>query len=105
MNWLSPRVYNPAVATRYTADVARSYERGEAVYVLLTPTYRSIAVIGSGSGRAVSPRIAGRARRIVARMFGEQRRASRPMAAKKGTGPTGRARRGSRPVIKKRRSA
>jgi hypothetical protein len=98
VNWLSPRVYTPTVAIKFMATIAQGYQRGEAVFVLLTPTYRSIAVLGSGSGRPPGPAIRVRARRLVAKAFTENRRSVRAANAKA---------RGSRPRVmpkKQRRS-
>lgn len=78
VNWLSPRVYTPTVATKFMATVAQGYVRGEAVFV---PTYRSIAVLGSGSGRPPGPAIRVRARRLVAKAFTESRRSARSARA------------------------
>lgn len=95
--WMSPRVFTREVATKCMAENhARKTTRGEAVFVLLDTGYRAVAVLLGGSGRAASPHIAARARRMVAKVYGERRvasRASRPPRARASRPVTTKARR------------
>jgi hypothetical protein len=62
-------VHDRQGALRQAQYDARQLPRGAAIFVVLDPSYRTVGVVGSGSGRTTSPRVSRRAKALALEMF------------------------------------
>jgi len=62
-------VYDRATSLRWAAFEARQLSKGDAIFVVLDPNFRSVGVVVSGSGRHASTRVSVRARRLAMQLF------------------------------------
>jgi hypothetical protein len=91
-------VHDRQSALRQATYDAKQMQRGEALFVVLDPGYRTVGVVGSGSGRATASKVARKARIMAMEMFPSVQ-AKRPQRR---SGPVPTNGRGSRKPPRKR---